>query len=384
MSVFELQNAYFGIRVFITRRLGHFVFKFSHVLDTQHQLEELLPRLRHSQWVAIDTEADSLHAYPEKLCLIQISYPGHDVLLDPLAAIDLAPLFAELANRELVMHGSDYDLRLFRRYHNFVPHAVFDTMIAARLLGCRRFGLADLLTEFLGVTLDKGPQKANWARRPLTERMESYARNDTCHLQPLVDSLRARLGEKGRLEWVKESCAQLVRDCAHCEEVNPDLVWRVKGSSKLPRKGLAVVREIWRWREVEAISHNKPPFFMLAHEVMTALADTAAHGQPFEPIIPRHLTQRRRQGLMEAIQRAIALPQTEWPYPLPLPPRRYQTEAQKRRMEELTRRRDDHARELDIDPTVIASRATLVELAEDWDTTNGPLLLPWQRNLLSF
>ncbi len=360
------------------------MFKLWNVLDTQHQLEELLPRLRHSPWMAIDTEADSLHAYPEKLCLIQISYPGHDVLVDPLAAIDLAPFFAELAGRELVMHGSDYDLRLFRRYHNFIPHAVFDTMIAARLLGCRKFGLSDLLAEFLGVTLDKGPQKANWARRPLTDRMESYARNDTRHLQPLVDSLRARLEEKGRLAWVKESCAQLVRDCAHGEEANPDLVWRVKGASKLTRKGLAVVREIWRWREAEAIEHNKPPFFMLAHEVMTALADTAAHDHPFEPHIPRHLTPRRRQGLIEAIQRAIALPHAEWPHPLPLPPRRYQTEAQKRRMEELTHRRDHHARELDIDPTVIASRSTLVELAEDWDTTNGRLLLRWQRDLLSF
>lgn len=101
-----------------------------------------------------------------------------------------------------------------------------------------------------------------------------------------MDSLRARLEEKGRLAWVKESCAQLVRDCAHGEEANPDLVWRVKGASKLPRKGLAVVREIWRWREAEAIAHNKPPFFMLAHEVMTALADTAA------PIIPSNRTFR--------------------------------------------------------------------------------------------
>ena len=265
------------------------------MLDTQHKLNGLLPRLRHAPWLALDTEADSLHAYPEKLCLIQISYPGHDLLVDPLAALNLAPLFTELANRELLMHGSDYDLRLFRRHHQFVPHAVFDTMIAARLLGCRKFGLSDLLAEFLGVTLDKGSQKANWARRPLTERMEQYARNDTRHLHPLVDSLRARLQEKGRLAWVKESCAQLVRDCAQYEEPDPNLVWRVKGSSKLPRKGLALLREVWRWREEESISHNKPPFFILSHEVMMALVDAVAHHRPFDPLIPRHLTSRRRE-----------------------------------------------------------------------------------------
>ena len=375
---------FLGTAVFLARRHGSFTIRLRRVLDTQHKLEEMLPRLRHSPWLAIDTEADSLHAYPEKLCLIQISYPKHDVLVDPLAKLDLAPLFAELAGRELLMHGSDYDLRLFCRYHNFAPHAVFDTMIASRLLGCRKFGLSDLLAEFLGVTLDKGSQKANWARRPLTERMEQYARNDTHHLHPLVDSLRARLEEKGRLAWVKESCAQLVRDCAHYEEPDPNLVWRVKGSSKLPRKGLAVLREIWRWREEESISHNRPPFFMLAHEVMTAVANAAAHSHSYEPIIPRHLTPRRREGLLDAIQRALALPSAEWPHPLPLPPRRYQTEAQKKQMEELTRRRDHHARELDIDPTLIASRATLVELADDWDANHGKLLLGWQRDLLSF
>jgi ribonuclease D len=124
----------------------------------------------------MDTEADSLHAYPEKLCLIQISISGADELLDPLAKMDLKPLLEVFRRHELIVHGADYDLRLLRKSCGFVPTTIFDTMLAARLLGCREFGLTNLVSKCLGVKLEKGPQKANWARRPLTERMEVYAR----------------------------------------------------------------------------------------------------------------------------------------------------------------------------------------------------------------
>ena len=116
--------------------------------------------------MALDTEADSLHAYPEKLCLIQISVEGEDALVDPLARMDLEPVLEELRHHELIMHGADYDLRLLRKGLNFVPTAIFDTMLASRLLGIREFGLNNLVWRFLNVRLEKGPQKANWAPRP--------------------------------------------------------------------------------------------------------------------------------------------------------------------------------------------------------------------------
>ena len=189
--------------------------------------------MRTAEWLALDTEADSLHAYPEKVCLIQISLPGADQLIDPLSGIDLEPLFSALGGHELIMHGSDYDLRLLRKHHSFVPSAIFDTMLASRLLGATQFGLTNLVSQYLGVTLDKGPQKADWARRPLTERMENYARNDTHHLKPLSDRLRADLEAKGRLAWQKESCARLIRDCAEIVPPDLDLMWRVKGSQQI-------------------------------------------------------------------------------------------------------------------------------------------------------
>src|SRR6185436_398769 len=129
--------------------------------------------------------------------------------VDPLAIAQLDPLLDALNAHQLIMHGADYDLRLLRKHHEFVPSAIFDTMVAARLLGERQFGLGSLVEKFLGVKLEKGSQKANWARRPLTERMEIYARNDTHFLKPLADKLRAELESGGRLAWHEESCARL-------------------------------------------------------------------------------------------------------------------------------------------------------------------------------
>jgi ribonuclease D len=218
------------------------------VIDTDAKLAAVLPALNSATWLALDTEADSLHAYPEKVCLIQISTAAGDRLIDPLARVNLDPLFAALGRHDLIMHGADYDLRLLHRHHEFVPRTIFDTMLAARLLGERQFGLGSLVEKFLGVTLDKGPQKADWARRPLTERMETYARNDTRHLKPLAERLKHELQQKSRLDWHAESCARLIADCSQPPVMDDDSVWRVKGSHALGRPALAVLRELWQLR----------------------------------------------------------------------------------------------------------------------------------------
>ena len=216
------------------------------MIDTEEKLNALLPALRAAPWLALDTEADSLHAYPEKLCLLQISAEGIEALVDPLASVPLAPLLKIFGDHTLIMHGSDYDLRLFRKTFDFTPKAIFDTMLAARLLGLREFGLGNLVAKYLNVKLEKGPQKANWARRPLTERMEAYARNDTHYLKALVDLLAAELKAKGRLTWHQQSCAQLILDCTTLRAPDPDSVWRVKGSHHLSPAAMGVLRAIWR------------------------------------------------------------------------------------------------------------------------------------------
>src|SRR5262249_44181093 len=145
-----------------------------------------------------------------------------------------------------IMHGADYDLRLLRKHHEFVPTSIFDTMLASRLLGLRQFGLSHLVETFLGVKLEKGPQKANWAMRPLTPRMEHYARNDTRHLRPLEEKLKKELATRGRLVWQQESCARLIADSSVERQPDQDSIWRVSGSHTLGRPALAVLRELWR------------------------------------------------------------------------------------------------------------------------------------------
>lgn len=349
------------------------------VIDTDEKLAAFLPVVRAAAWIAVDTEADSLHAYPEKICLIQISTVAGDRLVDPLAGIKLDSLLDALNAHQLLMHGADYDLRLLRKHHEFVPSAIFDTMLAARLLGERQFGLGALVEKFLGVKLEKGSQKANWARRPLTERMEIYARNDTHYLKPLVDKLKLELEQKGRLAWHEESCARLIDESTRALPVDEDQVWRVKGSHALNRPALAVLRELWRWREQEAIAAGRPPFFVLSHEVMADLA-AAADSRPVEPLVPRHLSDRRRGGIKAAIQAGLQLPAGRHPDYIRNRGRR-PNEAERRRFDELERRRNLRAQKLELDPTLIASRSMLAELAHSWDAV-APALMSWQRELL--
>ena len=350
------------------------------MIDTDELLAAYLPTLRAAGWLAVDTEADSLHAYPEKVCLIQISTADGDQLIDPLARIHLDPLLAVLNSHELLMHGADYDLRLLRKHHEFVPGAIFDTMLAARLLGEKQFGLSNLVEKFLGVKLEKGPQKADWARRPLTERMENYARHDTHYLKPLVDQLRADLETKGRLAWHQESCARLIAECSQPPAPDRDGVWRVKGSHVLNRPALAVLRELWQWREQEAMAANRPPFFVLSHDLLVEISAAAAGQSPVDPLIPRHVSSRRRESLAQAVRAGLEVPALKHPQFVQHFSRR-PSEAERRRFAEIAKRRDARAAQLGLDPTLIASRAVLGELAHNWDA-HAPELMNWQRELL--
>ena len=350
------------------------------MIDSQEKLTAFLPVVKAAAWLAIDTEADSLHAYPEKVCLIQISTAAGDRLVDPLAGFDLAPFLEALAGRELIFHAADYDLRLLRKHHDFVPTEIFDTMLAARLLGEKQFGLGALVEKFLGVKLDKGPQKADWAQRPLTQRMEDYARNDTRFLKTLEEKLRAELTAKGWLAWHQESCARLIAESSVPPVIDPDDVWRIKGSTFLEKPALAVLRELWHWREREAVAASRPPFFVLSHESMVTISIAVSEHLPFEPMIPPRMHPRRRENLLAAIRAAQAVPPEQFPEKIRHHSQR-PTEAEFRRFRELEKIRDHHAHGLQLDPTLIAPKSVLGDLARDWDR-HAPELMNWQRNLL--
>jgi ribonuclease D len=350
------------------------------VIDTDQRLTEFLPLLKAAEWVAVDTEADSLHAYPEKVCLIQISTAQGDELIDPLAKISLDPLLDALSGHNLIMHGADYDLRLLLKHHKFVPSGIFDTMLAARLLGLRQFSLSHLVETYLGVKLEKGAQKANWALRPLTERMERYALNDTHYLKALEEKLKPELAAKGRLAWHEESCNRLIADCSKERPADMDSVWRIKGSHLLGRPALAILRELWQWRESEAVHSNKPPYFIMSHEALVEIAAAASTARPVDPFLPRHLSERRRAALTQAIKRGFGLAPEAHPGILKNISRR-PSEPERRRFLELQKRRDACAADLGIDPTLIASRGVLSDLAHNWEKYESELM-HWQRELL--
>jgi ribonuclease D len=348
------------------------------MLSTETQIHDLVEALRRSPWIALDTEADSLHCYPEKLCLLQLSHAGQDELVDPLGAAPLAPLLDLLATRELTLHGAGFDLRLLRRTHGFVAQRIFDTEIAARLLGRPRCGLRDLVSEILGVELDKGSQRANWSRRPLTPKMLEYACGDTRYLNPLRDFLDAELARLGRQPWHREVCARLITSSVPSV---PDRArdWRIKGSAHHGPRALAALRELWLWREEQAIARNRPPYFVLSHETLLEIASQAVGAAAVE--LPSALKGPQRNEIEEALARARALPESALPEPEPpqRPPRLGGEVLG--RVEALRKRRDQRAAELGIDPTLIATRGDLVALAENWDHALGAMM-SWQAALV--
>ena len=347
------------------------------LITSAAQLHELVSRIESVDRVAVDTEADSLHCYREKLCLLQISLPGRDYIVDPLANVDLAPLRTALERKEIVLHGADFDLRLLRRGLTFTAQRIFDTVIGARLLGIREFSLAALVKRYFDVELGKGSQKANWARRPLSARMLEYAMNDTHYLLPLAERFEAQLKQFHRIDWLRQSCQRAVEQAAVERARDKDELWRIRGSGLLRGRAAAVLRALWQWREQEAKAADRPPFHVLQnHELINAAVGFASEKLPDY----RHFSSRRRQAFREAAQSALQLSEEEWP----VWRRRFGTRpspGMMARSEELRRRRDRGARELDLEPTFIASRSTLEAIAAD-ETCATTLLAPWQRELI--
>lgn len=347
------------------------------MIATSAQLAVILPELASVDRVAVDTEADSLHCYFEKLCLVQLSFAGKDHLVDPLAGFDLTPLSDALTPKEIVLQGADFDLRLLKRAMNFNATRVFDTVVAARLLGLRAFSLAALVERYFGVTLTKGSQKANWAQRPLPEHMEEYAKNDTHYLLPLADKMEAELRERGRYEWFQQSCQRAVAQSAVERERDEDEAWRISGAGALSPRAAAILRALWHWRDQEARAVDRPPFHILQGHLLLQAARDFEEGKTPDF---RHLTPRRRRGFLEAAGYALKLPDSE----LPRRPRRKgtrPTQEMERAAEDLRRRRDVAAEELGLEPSFIAPRATVDSIAAD-EARSSTLLVPWQRELL--
>src|ERR1051325_8513953 len=207
------------------------------VVESEQQLRVLIPQIEASDRIALDTEADSLHSYREKLCLIQISVPSATdgrpadaFVVDPLSKVDLEPLRRALERKEIILHAADYDLRMLRRGLSYTASRIFDTVVAARLLGIREFSLGALVKRFFGVELHKHSQKANWALRPLPVRMLQYAMDDVHYLLPLAAKLEEELERVQRRDWFRQSCRRAIESAAAARARTEDELWRIAGA----------------------------------------------------------------------------------------------------------------------------------------------------------
>ncbi|MBC7980787.1 MAG: HRDC domain-containing protein [Armatimonadetes bacterium] len=326
---------------------------------------------------AIDTEADSLHRYRESLCLIQFT-AGHDcVLIDPLAIDSLKPLGTYLKDATVWMHGADYDMTMLKREFGNLPETVYDTQIGARLLGVKKFGLGDLVEHYFNIILLKSSQKADWGKRPLSEKMIDYALNDVRYLLEMGDIIVARLKEKGRYEWFTESCEAALRKVADRDDCKDDQ-WRISGSGKLDPYGLACLRALWNWRDKEAESWDRPSFMVAPNRQLIEWSISLADKKKID--LPSHFRSDRVKRFKEILAELHTLPQADWPE-RPISTRRKRDRDFDQRVDATIAKRNKIALGLDLDGSLIASRAVLESIAAN-ESQPDEVLMKWQLALL--
>ena len=337
---------------------------------TADELSALAERLRGAAALAIDTEADSLHHYPGKLCLVQLADDrGHAHLVDPLALQSLAalgPLFADPGVVK-IFHAADNDLGYLKRLYGFTVVRLFDTALAARLLGVTSLSLDGLLIQYLGVEPVKSRQKDDWSHRPLSAEQETYALNDVLHLIPLRQRLTAELEAKGRLGWVEEECAALAALVMPDKVADPEAYLRLKGAKDLDRRGLAILRELHAAREALALRLDRPPFMILGNESLVGLAAKRPHSNEDILAVPGctvNVLRRSGPPILEAVARGEAMPEDALPVRQPAP-RPNVPAAVRRRAEALRAWRGLAAKELGLDPGVLFPQRLIDRLAAE-------------------
>ncbi len=357
-----------------------------HYISNTEQLSLLLPRLETADRIAIDTEADSLHHYFEKVCLLQVSVPGVNALIDPLVEFDLTPLLAILAEKQLIIQGADYDLRMMKRDYDFKATRIFDSMLAAQILGYERFSYAALVEKHHGIVLSKHGQKADWSQRPLPEKLITYAAADTHYLLEVANCLEQELIEANRLHWLDECCTRLLDYVSDgMRAPDPERQWRVKGWHTLkPGKGWAFLRELWKWRESEAQRVDFPPFKVMRNELLIELAKWAQNGfrTAEMPKLPRNIYGRRRREMDLALAFAREMPAEDWPRSLETP-RRSLPPLDDQVMGDIKQVRDRFASELKIDPGFLLSTGNIAAITAAQPQNLGELkevaaLYQWQ------
>lgn len=339
------------------------------LIDRPEEFAVLLGEVAGVNRVAIDTEAASFHRYHDRIYLIQLSTPQQTVVIDPLGVGDLAPIGAILADPgiEKIFHDADYDLRLFHKEFGFTSRNLFDTRVAAQLIGEPGIGLGALLQKYFDLSPDKRFQRADWSARPLTDAMLDYAAGDTSHLHQLQDILRDKLVELGRLEWAAEEFVITEGIRSAQAPAEGEGFFRLKGSKALDRRAMAILRELYQWREATSASLDRAAFRVMGNEVLFALAE-----QPVTTVaelarvrgVGRDVAERRGEEVVSAIKRALALPEDQLPKVV-RPPRRAPDLAYEARLEKLKKVRNSMAEQYGLLPGVMCPNGILEAIARE-------------------
>ena len=360
----------------------------TYYVDTYESLTSVAAHLRSCDRIALDTEAASFHRYSQRACLVQVSTPTVDALIDPIALADLGPLSGPLNRSELevVMHDADSDLRILDRDFSLRVARVFDTRVAAQLLGEPAIGLAALLEKHLGIALDKRFQRADWSIRPLPPEMVAYAITDTKHLVALRDRLELDLKAKDRFEWAQEEFALLPGIRWSPREPDPDAYLRISGVRDLGPVHKGVARALNDCRDAIAKEADRAPFRVFGNEHLVAMAMAAPRTLSelsAVPRIPSSIVQRYGSRIVDAVAEALAQPPIEGARKPPRARERFDP-ATEERMARLKVVRTSRADELGLDPGVLCPNGTLAAIARAWSAPRKDLgevaeLKRWQR-----
>jgi ribonuclease D len=281
-------------------------------------LLRMVDALAQEAFLGVDTESNSLFAYQEQVCLIQFSTAQMDYLVDPLALKDLSPLGPIFANPQIekIFHAAEYDVVCLKRDFNFTFANLFDTMLAARILGKAGLGLGTMLLDEFGVDVDKRYQRADWARRPISPAMMNYARMDTHYLIPLRDKLRLQLASARRLELAEEDFYRLTLVHASNHE-NGGSCWRISGAQDLSPRQAAVLMQLCQFRDEQARAVNQPVFRVMPNQALLEMAQLMPRKwADFNQVsgLSQKLIQRYGAGLLKAVERGIVGPPAYRPY----------------------------------------------------------------------
>ena len=365
-------------------------------INSDKTLAPLLSSITPDKIIAFDTEADSLHHYYQKICLIQISIGNDNYIIDPLANINLKPLFSKLNHCMLIIHGADYDLRMLKStfgYHH--KSAVFDTMLAAKMLGKPKLGFQALTEQYFNVDLPKSTQRSDWSKRPLSDKQLEYAANDTKYLLPLFENLKTELEKTNRMSWHKQACESLIKNALEESENNSKdnaESWRIKGYARLNRKQLACLRELWNWREHEAKKADLPPFKVMSSQQLIGLSMWTAHpkNNTAEKLdrLPKDCQGKRLENLDKAIKKASNLPEDKWPLKFRPSPKKDWAKEDPALVELMRNEGEKIAKQNNIDTNTLVTRAALSYISKKKPSNlnylvKKGLLMQWQAELLN-